>query len=154
MPASGADLVINNPSKLPLPEHASALRVSYQTHATNHHHNNKDVNVNAATPVQVVDKFIPDHLLQFRDPLYYQMRFRESVRSNRISTRLTLYAPLHQAAMKGDWGKAKEFLNIHPGAANVRITNPLETVLHIAVRARHIGFVEEVVKLMSVSDLE
>nr|KJB67052.1 hypothetical protein B456_010G171900 [Gossypium raimondii] len=56
--------------------------------------------------------------------------------------------------MKGDWGKAKEFLNIHPGAANVRITNRLETALHIAVRAGHIGFVEEVVKLMSVSDLE
>ncbi|KAK5831003.1 hypothetical protein PVK06_014798 [Gossypium arboreum] len=61
--------------------------------------------------------------------------------SNRTSTRLTLYAPLHQAAMKG-------------GAANVRITNRLETTLDIAVRARHIGFVEEVVKLMSVSDLE
>lgn len=43
---------------------------------------------------------------------------------------------------------------MHPGAANARITNRLETALHIAVRAGHIGFVEEVVKLMSVSDLE
>lgn len=68
MPTSGAELVINNPSKLPLPEHSTALRVSYQTHATNHHHNKKDVNVSAATPVQVVDKFIPDPSLEIRRP--------------------------------------------------------------------------------------
>ncbi|MBA0839606.1 hypothetical protein Goarm_005313 [Gossypium armourianum] len=153
MPNSGADLVINNPSKLPLPEHASALRVSCQTHATYHHHNNKDVNVSSATPVQVVDKFIPDPSLAIPRPSVLPNALPR-VGSNRTSTRLTLYAPLHQAAMKGDWGKAKEFLNIHPGAANVRITNRLETALHIAVRAGHIGFVEEVVKLMSVSDLE
>ncbi|MBA0778313.1 hypothetical protein Gotri_006188 [Gossypium trilobum] len=153
MPTSGADLAINNPSKLPLPEHASALRVSYQTHATYHHHNNKDVNVSSATPVQVVDKFIPDPSLAIPRPSVLPNALPR-VGSNRTSTRLTLYAPLHQAAMKGDWRKAKEFLNIHPGAANVRITNRLETALHIAVRAGHIGFVEEVVKLMSVSDLE
>ncbi|KAH1055826.1 hypothetical protein J1N35_033891 [Gossypium stocksii] len=153
MPTSGADLVINNPSKLPIPELASAPRVSYQTHATNHHHNNKDVKVSAATPVQVVDKFIPDPSLPIPRPSVLPNALPR-VGSNRTSTRLTLYAPLHQAAMKGDWGKAKEFLNIHPGAANVRITNRLETALHIAVRAGHIGFVEEVVKLMSVSDLE
>ncbi|MBA0626998.1 hypothetical protein Godav_004560 [Gossypium davidsonii] len=153
MPTSGADLVINNLSKLPLREHASALRVSYQTHATYHHHNNMDVNVSSATPVQVVDKFIPDPSLAIPRPSVLPNALPR-VGSNRTSTRLTLYAPLHQAAMKGDWGKAKEFLNIHPGAANVRITNRLETALHIAVRAGHIGFVEEVVKLMSVSDLE
>ncbi|XP_012452008.1 ankyrin repeat-containing protein At5g02620 isoform X1 [Gossypium raimondii] len=153
MPTSGADLVINNPSKLPLPEYASALRVSYQTHATYHHPNNKDVNVSSATPVQVVDKFLPDPSLAIPRPSVLPNALPR-VGSNRTSTRLTLYAPLHQAAMKGDWGKAKEFLNIHPGAANVRITNRLETALHIAVRAGHIGFVEEVVKLMSVSDLE
>ncbi|KAH1089818.1 hypothetical protein J1N35_017075 [Gossypium stocksii] len=60
--------------------------------------------------------------------------------SSKTSTRLTLYAPLHQVTMKG--------------AANVRITNRLETALHIAVRTGHIGFVEKIVKLMSVSDLE
>ena len=54
---SVADLVHNNASKLPLPEHGSARLVSQQTNATNHHHNNKDAS--AATPVQVVDKFIP-----------------------------------------------------------------------------------------------
>ena len=74
--------------------------------------------------------------------------------NNRTSTRLTLYALLYQSALKGDWGKAKEFLNMHPGAANVRITKGWETALHIAVGARHIGFVEEVVKLTSVADLE
>ncbi|XWS16047.1 hypothetical protein CRYUN_Cryun34aG0052500 [Craigia yunnanensis] len=43
---------------------------------------------------------------------------------------------------------------MHPGAANVRITKGWETALHIAVGARHIGFVEEVIKLMNVADLE
>lgn len=74
--------------------------------------------------------------------------------NNRTSTRLTLYAPLYQSAIKGDWGKAKEFLNMHPGAANIRITKWRETALHIASGAKHIGFVEELVKLMSEEDLE
>lgn len=72
----------------------------------------------------------------------------------RTSTRLTLYAPLYQAALKGDWGKAKEFLSMHPGAANVRITRGLDTLLHVAAGAKRTGFVEEVIKMMGPADLE
>lgn len=72
---------------------------------------------------------------------------------NRSTTRLTLYAPLYQAAMKGDWEKADDFLKSHPGAINVRITKEMDTVLHIAAGAKKTKFVEEVVKLMTVTDL-
>ncbi|XVF27229.1 hypothetical protein REPUB_Repub14bG0088500 [Reevesia pubescens] len=138
-------------SKLPLPEHASARLVSHQTNATNHQHNKKDAN--GSTFVQVVDKFISEPSLA-TPPTSILPSSVPTVGNSRTSTRLTLYAPLYQAALKGDWGKAKEFLNMHPGAANVRITKGWETVLHIAVGARQTGFVEEVVKLMSVGDLE
>lgn len=64
-----------------------------------------------------------------------------------------MYAPLYQAAMKGDWEKAEEFLKSHPGAINVRITKEMDTVLHIAAGAKHIKFVEEVVQSMTAADL-
>ncbi|EOY27506.1 Ankyrin repeat-containing protein, putative isoform 1 [Theobroma cacao] len=146
--------LVNNASKLPLPlpEHASARLVSQQTNATNHHHNNKDAN--AATPVQVVDKFIPAPSLATPPASTLPSSVPTIANVNGNSTRLTLYAPLYQAALKGDWGKAKEFLNMHPGAANVRITKGWETALHIAAGARHIAFVEELVKLTGVADLE
>ncbi|GMI86015.1 hypothetical protein like AT3G18670 [Hibiscus trionum] len=157
-PPSVAGLVHNSSFKLPIPhplplplpeEHASALRFSQQAHV-----NNVDVHVSSATPVQVVDKYIPDPSIADPQPSIVPSTLPTVGNSNRISTRLTLYAPLFQAALKGDWGKAKEFLNMHPGAVNVRITKGWETALHIAVGAKHVGFVEEVVKLMSVSDLE
>ncbi|XP_021901569.1 uncharacterized protein LOC110817376, partial [Carica papaya] len=66
---------------------------------------------------------------------------------------LTLYAPLYQSAMKGDWEMAKNFLRSHPGAINVRITKAMDTVLHIAAGAKRTKFVQEVVKSMSVTDL-
>ncbi|KAF5742367.1 ankyrin repeat-containing protein [Tripterygium wilfordii] len=72
---------------------------------------------------------------------------------NKTTSRLTLYAPLYQAAMKGDWEKANEFLRSHPGAVNVRITKEMDTVLHIAAGAKQTKFVEEVVKRMSIADL-
>ncbi|KAE8725838.1 Ankyrin repeat-containing protein, putative isoform 2 [Hibiscus syriacus] len=143
----------SSPCKLPLPpeDHASAARFSQQTHVVNNMGIN--VHVSAATPVQVVDKFIPEHSLAIPPPSMLP-NVLPTIGKNRSSTRLTLYAPLFQAALKGDWGKAKEFLNMHPGAVNVRITKGWETALHIAAGAKHIGFVEEVVKLMSDSDLE
>lgn len=70
------------------------------------------------------------------------------------NTRLTIYSPLYQAAMKGDWEKADDFLRLHPGAVNVRITKDMDTLLHIAAGAKHTKFVEEVVKIMTPMDLE
>ncbi|XVE51696.1 hypothetical protein DITRI_Ditri02bG0062200 [Diplodiscus trichospermus] len=144
---SVAIFVPSNACKLPLPEHASARLLLRQTDAANYHR------ASAATPLQVVDKFIPEPSLA--TPSAVMLPSSGSIAgNNRTSTRLTLYAPLYQSALKGDWGKAKEFLDMHPGAVNVRITKGRETALHIAVGARHIGFVEEVVKLMNVGDLE
>ncbi|XP_022721710.1 ankyrin repeat-containing protein At5g02620-like isoform X3 [Durio zibethinus] len=148
---SVADLVNNNAFKLPLPNSAPARLESHQTNAANHQHNKKDAS--AATPVQVVDKFLSKPSLA--TPPASTLPSSVPIDGNNwTSRRLTLYAPLYQSALKGDWEKAKEFLNMHPGAANVRITKGWETALHIAVGARHIGFVEELVKLMSVADLE
>ncbi|KAJ6676275.1 CASKIN [Salix viminalis] len=39
-----------------------------------------------------------------------------AVKGNRRTTGLTLYAPLYQAAMKGDWEKADVFIKSHPGS--------------------------------------
>ncbi|KAG5230513.1 ankyrin repeat family protein [Salix suchowensis] len=72
---------------------------------------------------------------------------------NRRTTGLTLYAPLYQAAMKGDWEKADVFIKSHPGAINVRITKEMDTILHIAAAAKHNNFVEEVIRSMTPTDL-
>ncbi|XP_052731772.1 uncharacterized protein LOC108330132 isoform X2 [Vigna angularis] len=64
------------------------------------------------------------------------------------------YLPLYRAALKGDWEKANEFLNLHPGAENARISKGMETALHISAGARHTKFVEELVKRMRIKDLE
>ncbi|KAJ6761168.1 CASKIN [Salix purpurea] len=76
-----------------------------------------------------------------------------AVKGNRRTTGLTLYAPLYQAAMKGDWEKADVFIKSHPGAINVRITKEMDTILHIAAAAKHNSFVEEVIRSMTPTDL-
>ncbi|OMO65871.1 hypothetical protein COLO4_30951 [Corchorus olitorius] len=135
--------LVKNASKLPLPEHARTLLVPQKPNDASKH-------------VQMVDKFIPEPPSDATTPSSASIlpTLVPTVGNDKTCTRLTLYAPLYQAALKGDWEKAKEFLNKHPGAANVRITKGWDTALHIAVGARHIGFVEEVVKLISVADLE
>ncbi|GMP71376.1 hypothetical protein CsSME_00029813 [Camellia sinensis var. sinensis] len=32
-----------------------------------------------------------------------------------------MYVPLYQAALNGDWEKAKEFIRLHPSALSARI---------------------------------
>ncbi|KAK4368295.1 hypothetical protein RND71_012087 [Anisodus tanguticus] len=66
---------------------------------------------------------------------------------------LTMYVPLCQAALGGNWEKAKEFFNVHPDATSARITKGWETTLHIAAGANKVQFVEELVKLMSPLEL-
>ncbi|XP_031129941.1 uncharacterized protein LOC116031776 isoform X1 [Ipomoea triloba] len=70
------------------------------------------------------------------------------------STNLAIYIPLCQAALKGDWQKAKEFISLHPDAITARISKGWETALHIAAGANRIHFVEELVNLMDPLDLE
>ncbi|XP_014492753.1 uncharacterized protein LOC106755162 isoform X1 [Vigna radiata var. radiata] len=67
---------------------------------------------------------------------------------------LRVHLPLYRAALKGDWEKANEFLNLHPGSENARISKGMETALHISAGARHTKFVEELVKRMRIKDLE
>ncbi|XP_059657274.1 ankyrin repeat-containing protein NPR4-like [Cornus florida] len=64
-----------------------------------------------------------------------------------------MYVPLYQAALTGDWDKAKEFIRLHPHALTARITKGRETALHIAAGAKQTKFVEELVKLMDAKDL-
>ncbi|XP_059634155.1 ankyrin repeat-containing protein NPR4-like [Cornus florida] len=69
------------------------------------------------------------------------------------TTNLTTYVPLYQAALTGDWNKAKEFISSHQHALAARITKGGETALHIAAGAKQTKFVEDLVKLMKPEDL-
>ncbi|ESR61923.1 hypothetical protein CICLE_v10014428mg [Citrus x clementina] len=65
----------------------------------------------------------------------------------------TSYAPLHLAALKGDWDFARNFFNLNPEAVCVRISRNQDTALHIAAGARRTLFVQELVNLMTPEDL-
>ncbi|XP_057511620.1 protein ACCELERATED CELL DEATH 6-like [Actinidia eriantha] len=73
---------------------------------------------------------------------------------NEAIKNLSIYVPLYQAALKGDWEKAKKFIALHPAALSARITKGRDTVLHIAAGAKQTKFVEELVNLMDARDLE
>ncbi|KAF7120375.1 hypothetical protein RHSIM_Rhsim13G0155000 [Rhododendron simsii] len=77
------------------------------------------------------------------------LRVRTKANINR-----TVYVPLYQAALTGDWEKANEFIRVHPSSLTARITKGRETALHIAAGAKQANFVEELVKLMNARDLE
>lgn len=64
-----------------------------------------------------------------------------------------MYVPLYQAALGGNWEKARKFFSVHPDATSARITKGWETALHIAAGANKVQFVEELVKLMSPLEL-
>ncbi|KAI3947121.1 hypothetical protein MKW92_000194 [Papaver armeniacum] len=63
------------------------------------------------------------------------------------------YLPLYQAALKGDWGIAEEFLKTHPDALNAVITSNQRTALHVAASAGHLRFTLKLVALMDVDAL-
>ncbi|KAK7329277.1 hypothetical protein VNO77_23432 [Canavalia gladiata] len=73
---------------------------------------------------------------------------------DKIPANLHMYLPLYRAALRGDWERANEFLNLHPGAEHAWISRGWETALHISSGARHTKFVEELVKRMKTTDLE
>ncbi|XP_047317118.1 ankyrin repeat-containing protein NPR4-like [Impatiens glandulifera] len=75
------------------------------------------------------------------------------VASGSRSDYLQMCVPLYQAALKGDWGLAKSIFDKHPTAFLYGITAGEETVLHIAAAAKHVGFVEKLVKHMGEDDL-
>lgn len=63
------------------------------------------------------------------------------------------YLPLYQAALKGDWGIAEEFLKTHPDALNAVITSNRRTALHVAASAGHLRFTLKLVARMDVEAL-
>ncbi|RZC85973.1 hypothetical protein C5167_026640 [Papaver somniferum] len=64
------------------------------------------------------------------------------------------YATLFSAAYWGDWDDAKEYFETHPDSITKKITSDSETALHVAVKFKEWNFVEEIVKFISVDDLE
>nr|XP_034909583.1 uncharacterized protein LOC118045137 [Populus alba] len=62
---------------------------------------------------------------------------------------LTLYKYAHN----GDWDAIKTYLSHYPNARKAKI-KPYGTVLHVAAFSGHLRVVEELVKLMSVEELE
>ncbi|KAJ9709539.1 hypothetical protein PVL29_001155 [Vitis rotundifolia] len=67
---------------------------------------------------------------------------------------LAVCIPLYGAAMKGDWKTAKGIFDLFPTAVRLTITPGGDTTLHIATAAKHVHFVEEMVKMMEPEDLE
>lgn len=67
---------------------------------------------------------------------------------------ITIFA-LRQAAVEGDWGKARKILKQYPTAIKYLCTyRSRETVLHVAAEHEHEVFVEEALKLMPLELLE
>ncbi|XP_061339675.1 ankyrin repeat-containing protein ITN1-like isoform X2 [Gastrolobium bilobum] len=85
---------------------------------------------------------------QFRRPLLHRLSTQERHRY------LTECVPLHKAALKGDWKEAMKIIEHDPALLTSAITKGWGTVLHVAVGANHVHFVEELLKLMDRDDLE
>ncbi|VVB12359.1 unnamed protein product [Arabis nemorensis] len=66
---------------------------------------------------------------------------------------LTIGVPLYQAALKGDWKAAKAIIDEENGIVREHITSRWETALHIAVAAKHTGFVRNLLGRMNPDDL-
>ncbi|KAG4381486.1 hypothetical protein AAZX31_15G152900 [Glycine max] len=90
-----------------------------------------------------------EHINPSEPPSSTFLAFRDKLPMN-----LHMYLPLYRVALRGDWEKANEFLNLHPGAENARTSRGWETALHISAGARCTKFVEELVKRMKTTDLE
>lgn len=61
--------------------------------------------------------------------------------------------PLYKAALKGDWRAAKDIIIRDDTIICACITKGWQTALHVAAGARHVEFVEELVKLLDKEDL-
>lgn len=72
---------------------------------------------------------------------------------NRPVKNLSFYVPLYKAALKGDWELGKEFICKHPESKTARITKSWERALHIAAGAKHVKFVQELIKVLDPKDL-
>ena len=60
---------------------------------------------------------------------------------------------LYKAVVEGDWERTKNLLDSHPEGRSTRLSKG-ETILHTAVLCKHVQLVEEIVKLMTIGELE
>lgn len=70
-----------------------------------------------------------------------------------VSSGFRTNAPLYLAALSGDWDVAERIFESDHQAVRARITRAQETPLHIAAGARHLTFVENLVRMMTPADL-
>ncbi|KAJ9691146.1 hypothetical protein PVL29_013355 [Vitis rotundifolia] len=73
--------------------------------------------------------------------------------SGEVCSGFRTYAPLYLAALSGDWDVAERIFESDHEAVRARITRAQETPLHIAAGARHVTFVENLVRKMTPADL-
>ncbi|KAK7355118.1 hypothetical protein VNO80_14363 [Phaseolus coccineus] len=100
----------------------------------------------AASPEQVLQRVAS---AQFRRPLLHLVSTQEAK-----GRYLSECVPLHKAALKGDWKEARKILDQDWELLTSAITKGWATVLHIAVGANHVHFVEELLNLMQRDELE
>ncbi|KAH1261895.1 Ankyrin repeat-containing protein [Glycine max] len=87
---------------------------------------------------------------QFRKPLLHLVSTQEDK-----GRYLTQCVPLHKASLKGDWKEARKLLDQDGSLLKTAITKGgWATLLHIAVGANRVHFVEELLKLMQPEELE
>ncbi|MED6161834.1 hypothetical protein PIB30_064493 [Stylosanthes scabra] len=61
---------------------------------------------------------------------------------------------IYWAAISGDWVKASSYNQAHPNWMRIPLTEDGDTALHMAVSMEQTNFVEKLIKLMSVEDME
>ncbi|MED6161835.1 hypothetical protein PIB30_064494 [Stylosanthes scabra] len=61
---------------------------------------------------------------------------------------------LYRAAISGDWVKASSHNQTHPNWMRIPLTDDGDTALHMAVSMEQTTFVEKLIMLMSVEDME
>ncbi|KAK7392815.1 hypothetical protein VNO78_21263 [Psophocarpus tetragonolobus] len=87
---------------------------------------------------------------RFRRPLLHLVSSQEAK-----GRYLSQCIPLHKAALKGDWKEARKILDMDCALLTSAITRVgWSTVLHIAVGANRVHFVEELLKLLKSEELE
>ncbi|MED6176648.1 hypothetical protein PIB30_090239 [Stylosanthes scabra] len=61
---------------------------------------------------------------------------------------------IYRAAISGNWVKASSFNQTHPNWMRIPLTDDGDTALHMAVSMEQTTFVEKLIMLMSVEDME
>ncbi|XP_059633233.1 protein ACCELERATED CELL DEATH 6-like isoform X2 [Cornus florida] len=96
---------------------------------------------------------LPEHVKTAEDmwkALQTCLNFGEETKEDTIST----YLPLHNAALTGDWERAKKFIRQNPEAKRAFVTRTHRTALMISVKsARRNHFVKNLLETMSAEDL-